>query len=106
VRELKNKQPTDAELTNIFKYIEAYPEYFRWRVVDCGEIEYREGRRPRITKSIYRVATISEDGYYENESEPFETYLEAQAEADRRNNGSVAEHLSRLSLTKDGGGRA
>jgi hypothetical protein len=39
-------------------------------------------------------------------SEPFPTYREAQAEADRRNGGSIAEHLSRLSQTKIGGANA
>jgi hypothetical protein len=105
-REFMNKRPTDTELTNVFNYIEAYSDAFRWMVVCSGDTEYHEDGRPRIRKPIYRVAIINEDADCENLSEPFETYREAQAEADRRNNGSIAEHLSRLSLTKDGAGKA
>ncbi len=100
------KSSTDNELTNIFAYIEAYPEFFRWQVVDYGEVEYREGHRPRFKTPQYRICSHGADGYCENMSEPFPTYREAQAEADRRNGGSIAEHLSRLSQTKIGGANA
>lgn len=100
------KSPSDTELANIFAYIEAYPELFRWHVVDYGEVEHREGQRPRLKTHEFRVCTQSADGYSENMSEPFPTYREAQAEADRRNGQSVAEHLSRLSQTKIGGANA
>jgi hypothetical protein len=100
------KSPTDTELTNIFAYIEVYPDHFRWHVVDCGEVEYCEGQRPRLKTHEYRICTQSADGYSENLSEPFPSYMEAQAEADRRNGGSVAEHMARLSQTKTGGANA
>ena len=80
------KKPTQAEVTAAFKFIADNPEMFRWQPVCCSAIEYREGQRPRLTgPRKYEVCTLNEEGDIDQRVGPFNSFEEAQTEADRRN---------------------